>query len=54
MVTVTEPLTAGNYTRDSRRNASALGTEKGMNQKSDTLRQIDAKESQVKKALTEK
>ncbi len=43
-----------NYTRDSRRNASALGTEKGMNQKSDTLRQIDAKESQVKKALTEK
>ncbi|MDA7911865.1 hypothetical protein N9061_02555 [bacterium] len=43
-----------NYTRDSRRNASALGTEKGMNQKSDTLRQIDAKESQVKRALTEK
>ncbi len=43
-----------NYTRDSRRAAGAIGTEKGMNQKSATLRQIDAKESEVKKALTKK
>tara|TARA_B110000495_G_scaffold146741_1_gene129634 strand:+ start:3698 stop:5191 length:1494 start_codon:yes stop_codon:yes gene_type:complete len=47
-------VNGNNYTRDSRRNASALGTEKGMNKKGDVLRQIDAKESQVKKALTEK
>lgn len=35
---VDRTINGRNYTRDSRRNASALGTEKGMNQKSDTLR----------------
>ena len=35
---VDRTINGRNYSRDRRRNANSLGTEKGMNQKSDTLR----------------
>lgn len=47
-------LNGRNYTRDARRSAGALGTEKGANNAKDVMREIDSETAKVKDAMSEK